>query len=160
MNRIKTNQVPVVLDHLQDVGEAIKAYSFVLLIKTDKVEYLHAEDATDLARLTELRAHTEEKELHLVKAGNRWVGRVRTDGEGEETEYMDEMQCLWGKAKSFDGRYSRLREDKGVSLDIPLEVPMGKGAYMTVRSYLDKEDFSFTDYRIVGLAAEGGESVG
>lgn len=160
MNRIKTNQVPVVFERLEDIGEALKAYAFVLLIKTDRVEYLHAEDVADLARLTELRAHTEEKELHLVKAGNRWMGRIRTDGVGEETAYMDEMQCLWGKAKNFDGRYSHLWEDRGISLHVPVEVSTGKGAYMTVRSYLDKEDFSFTDYRIVSLAAEGGESVG
>lgn len=156
MNTIKTSKKAVVYEDLQAVFEAIKAYDFVLLMQTDKVEYLHVADVADLKRLTELRAHTKEEELHLVKVDGLFIGRVRRDGEGEETEYMDEKQCLWGTAKSFDGTYSFLHEDRGISLRLPICVPNGTGAYMTIRSYLDKEDFIFTDYRIVNIEAEGG----
>ena len=140
-----------------DVAEAIRQYPYALLIKTDGVELVDTGKGFSVDRLTEARAFSETAELHLIRANGAWRGRVRTDGAGEETEIFDQRQLLWGKCKASSGGESVLKEDRGISLKVPLEMPveMPKGsdsrAFLKIRSYLAADRFEFTDFRICGI---------
>ena len=136
-----------------DVIAAIRQFPYALLICTDDVRLIDTRTDFTADRLTEARAFSETAELHVIQVNGAWRGRIRTDGVGEETEVFDQRQLLWGNCKASSGGVSELKEDRGISLEIPLEIPVGDNsrAWLQIRSYLAADRFEFTDFRICGI---------
>ncbi len=147
---IKSTSVP--LDSSNLITE-IKKYEYALLIKTDSVSLIAASDCFDMTGLVEVRAFKKESELHAVLVNGAWRGRIRTDGEdaGTDTEVFDCKQLIWGKSILSDGKTSELYEDRGIRIKVPIDVPVGKRACLSIRSYLSDNEFEFIDYRICAI---------
>ena len=134
-----------------DIAAAIGGYEYALLIRTDGVSLVRPAEGFSVENLIEARAFKENEELHLVKLNGAWRGRVRTDGAGEETEVFDQCQLLWGECVECGEKASALWEDRGIRLSVPLSVPKGRRVYLSIRSYLAAESFTFSDFRICGI---------
>ncbi len=139
-----------------DIAAAIRQFPYALLIKTDGVQLVRTDKDFSVDRLTEARAFSETAELHLILVNGAWRGRIRTDGEDENTEeaeVFDQRQLLWGRCVSSDEKGSVLREDRGITLNIPLRMPVESDgrAWLQIRSYLAADRFEFTDFRICGI---------
>ena len=133
-------------------------YSYVLLIKTDKVELVLPSSDIDLGNVKELRAFDENKELHLVKQGSSFTGRVRIDNQGESCEIYDELQLMWGKSINCENGITELYEDRGIKIQLPVEVCENQRVAVKIRSYISSEKFEFVDFRIAGIENNLGEA--
>lgn len=132
-------------------------YSYVLLIKTDKVELVLPSSDIDLGNVKELRAFDENKELHLVKQGSSFTGRVRIDNQGESCEIYDELQLMWGKSINCENGMTELYEDRGIRIQLPVEIRENQRVAVKIRSYISSERFEFVDFRIAGIENNLGE---
>lgn len=106
--------------------DRIREYDYVLQHRLGGVEVIDAADYAALPKdVLELRAFSGTGELHLVNAGGRLLGRVRTDETGQDsaaTEVFDEEHLVWGtRATQCDGAVV-LREDRGTVLRLPASV--------------------------------------
>ncbi|WP_066635758.1 type III-D CRISPR-associated protein Csx19 [Desulfolucanica intricata] len=72
--------------------------------------------------LQTLRVFNDDKELLLWSKGEKFFNvRLRVDGEGEELDYIDAKQILWGtESKEKKEGWSTLIEDRGTEIIIPL----------------------------------------
>ncbi len=132
------------------VAEA--GYDHALMIYTNRVELVRAADVDDVTGLVECRAFNETKELHLIRVGGEWRGRVRDDSQGVDTDILDRDHVLWGKSRGADADGSSiLAEDRGIRIRVPLSVEAGKRVCLTIRSYLSPDSFEFDDFRICGI---------
>lgn len=146
--------------------EAIHGYTAVLQHTLDGVEILDAPSYTKLPEdLLELRAFSETGELHLVKVGDSFRGRMRKDDEGSACTVFDEEHLVWGSTAVVQDDVVTLTEDRGTRVSIPYRLLDGnmqsdKGSRVTigVRNYLDEDGedaesgdtrFAFCDYRLV-----------
>lgn len=159
MLEIKTNieKADFPTTDLTELKNALMEYDYVLLIKTDKVELVLPSADIELANTKELRAFNENKELHLVKQGISFIGRIRIDNEGECCEVYDELQLIWGKATKSENGITELYEDRGILIKLPAEIKENQRAAIKVRSYLSNEKFEFVDFRIMGIENNLGE---
>lgn len=156
MNKIKTEIVKYDFSDIQTLIDDIKKFEYVLIWKTDKVQFLYTSDIDNLDNFTEIRAFDKDGELHIVNNNGNVFGRIRKDGEGGSEAYFDEKQLLWGRAKSSEGNYTLYTESRGISLMLPIKINDCKGqrATLTIRSYLKKNNFEFYDFRIVEITGE------
>lgn len=64
-------------------------------IKSGEIQWLSdAHPETDDKQLVRIRAFNESKEYHFWKSGQEIKGRLRTDGAGEPTEYIQTKMVL------------------------------------------------------------------
>lgn len=129
-------------------------FEYILVTHTDRVEFISAKDADAeqiKQNLIELRAFNEDKELHIVIQNGHIKGRIRTDGEGDETDVYDGNYLVWGK--SVDGDKRRLHDDRGIDISVPFDVDESKRVFLKIRSYAktDGASLNFVDYRIFGV---------
>lgn len=159
MLEIKTNIVRADFPtaDLTELKNALTDYDYALLIKTDKVELVLPSADMELTNTKELRAFNESKELHLVKQGNRFTGRIRIDNEGEDCEVYDELQLIWGKALKSENGITELYEDRGIKINLPVEIKENQRAALKIRSYLSNKKFEFVDFRIMSIESNLGE---
>lgn len=165
----KTRSSVIRLSENDDWKTMLAGYPYLLVVCTDSVRLMRTEawtgDAALERRLLDLRAFSETGELHLCRAGDRLIGRIRTDGtpDGTETEYLDQKQLLWGRIPEEKERKpvpagcdAQLHDDRGIDLFVPVKLSGDKDdrVFLTVRSYLADDTFTFTDYRICGLTQE------
>lgn len=139
-----------------DLANEVKKYKFVLLIKTDAVEFRRADEAISFDNLAELRAFNESSELHVVMVDGTPCGRVREDGTGEDTECLDEKQKIWGRAAVREGGYTLFHSDRGIDIKVPCDAENGDVAFLKVRGYLAPDRFEFVDFRICGISTGKG----
>ena len=139
----------------EKLAEKIKTYTYVILYKYDRVEIKRASESLSLDNLLELRAFDRDKELHIVALDGEWRGRTRDDTAGDVSEILEEDHLLWGTETELkeDG-YTFLSEDRGVALTLPIPVPAGQRAFVTVRNYLHPDRFEFSDWRMVDFFAK------
>jgi len=152
--------------------EDIKKYDYVIVYKYNGVGFYYAPSiAIDaLGDFNELRAFNKDGELRVASFGGECRGRIRRDGDGEgdgwyATEIVDEAHLLWGdpsKNRPEEGGFTRLSEDRGTELSVPLTVPIKQRAFVTVRNYLSnsKDRFEFDDWRMVKLFAREADEYG
>lgn len=156
MNKIKTEIVKYDFSDIRTLIDDIKKFEYVLIWKTDKVQFLYTSDIDNLDNFIEIRAFDKDSELHIINNSGQVFGRTRKDGEGELEAYFDEKQLLWGRAKSSEGNYTLYTESRGIKLMLPIEINdcRGQRASLTIRSYLKKNKFEFYDFRIVEITGE------
>lgn len=71
--------------------------------------------------LQRLRLFNDSKELYIWRCNNRFNGRLRIDGEGEDTEVVDASQVLWGTDSKSLGDFTMLMEERGTTLIVPVK---------------------------------------
>jgi CRISPR-associated protein (TIGR03984 family) len=145
----------------------VKSYMYAVIWRPDGVTLDYAEKITEgmLANFTELRAFNESGELHVVSYGGEYRGRRRSDGNGADTDILDQVHLLWGEPEEDDliyGGYTHLTEARGTELTIPFTVDNGKHAFIRVRNYLssDEKPFEFVDWRFAEFIANGAKEYG
>lgn len=153
IDKINTEVNKYEFSDMQALAEDIKGFDYVLIWKTDKVQFLYTSDVDNLDNFTELRAFSNDSELHVVNNGGKICGRSRKDGSGEPERYYDEKQLLWGNVKRGESGYTTLASERGIRLNVPINADEGKdkNAYLKIRSYLKNDRFEFYDFRIAGI---------
>ncbi|MBZ4670511.1 MAG: hypothetical protein JG769_815 [Oscillospiraceae bacterium] len=141
---------------IEKLLDDIKGYKYVVIYNINEVliEFAEKISAKKLEKFTELRAFNNDGELAVRSYGGKYKGRIRTDGIGGNTEYIDEAHLLWGdknKNKIISNEYTSLSEDRGMQLLVPFIVPVGENAFIKIRNYLssDLDIFQFDDWRMV-----------
>ena len=136
------------------------------MFKNDELSFSENYDLK-LKMIEEMRVFNDEKELYLYRKNNALFARLREDsetGNGEEREYVISKIALWGtEAKKLENNWTRLSEDRGITLTIPF-VPEKKvdehhPVFIVVHSYieyLNGVQASYCDSRFVRFT-EGGE---
>lgn len=118
------------------------------------------EDGFDWAHLQLARIFNKDQELKIWKSEAGFNYRVRIDSEGEKGWAIEAEQILWGtRSQKLDESWTRLFEDRGTELIIPLKIEIPEGqevpnprACIRTRNYIDYLDngqASFVDCRFV-----------
>ena len=77
IDKINTEVNKYEFSDMQALAEDIKEFKYVLIWKTDKVQFLYTSDVDNLDNFTELRAFNNDSELHVVNNGGKICGRSR-----------------------------------------------------------------------------------
>ena len=81
----------------------------------------------------EIRAFNALGELHLLKKGSNYIGRIIEDNTGDGYEIIDDLYKVWGQLNSNDKTI--LSEDRGIRIRLPFEIGKGKLLFAKVRHY-------------------------
>lgn len=69
-----------------------------------------------------MRLFSEIQELYIWRKNNGWFsGRLRVDGEGNNTDVVKAYQVLWGTDCKHISGFTRIYEDRGTELFLPFE---------------------------------------
>ncbi len=151
LKRIRSNVQKVVkITSVQDIvaqnfqtSATVAAYlDYKVLIGTfkDSRFCFYGDETFDDKYLHKLRVFNKDRELHLWRSNDGINGRLRIDGEGEEIDAVDACQVVFGtRSKELNGNYSRLTEDRGVELIIPLigiNLNEKKRVFLYTRNYI------------------------
>jgi CRISPR-associated protein (TIGR03984 family) len=110
--------------------------------------------------LQQARIFNPQCELRIWRTAGGFYCRVRRDGEGNDCEVIATQQALWGThAQILDGEWTRLWEDRGTELILPLEikeVPNYKGPLTWLQTvnyigHLDNGQATYDDCRFVEI---------
>lgn len=117
-------------------------------------------DSWNVAQCQEMRIFNDSKELYLMKSGDKLTGRLRIDGSGEDTAYVDSVAPIWGKAAGSDGEFTELRDEaRKLYITIPADVAKDKRCGLVTRSYVVSDEASglsgYGDYRYLALQELG-----
>jgi len=76
---------------IEKLLDDIKGYKYVVIYNINEVliEFAEKIPPKKLEKFTELRAFNNDGELAVRSYGGKYKGRIRTDGIGENTEYID-----------------------------------------------------------------------
>ena len=132
----------------------IKKYQYAIIWHTDRVDFVLTQDIDNISRMIEVRAFSMDGELHLTKYKDKYIGRIRSDSDGDAVECYDDLCLLWGKPGIVDNHTTCLREDRGIKLNVPIVVENNRRAFLQIRSYLKNDVFEFEDYRIVSITTK------
>ncbi len=81
----------------------------------------YQESGFDFKYVQRLRVFNNNKEIHVWRSGEQWLGRIRIDEEGNETAVVIAHQLLFGtKGRRLDAQFIQLTEDRGTTLTLPL----------------------------------------
>jgi CRISPR-associated protein (TIGR03984 family) len=110
--------------------------------------------------LQEARIFSAERELRIWRQGAAFGYRLRVDKAGDEVYAVEANQNLWGThADSLEPGWTRLWEDRGVEIKVPVEIHEKKNysgplAYLRTRNYIGfmaNGQATYVDCRFVGI---------
>lgn len=104
----------------------------------------------------EMRVFNDNKEIQLVKNGNKLSGRLRIDGSGDETVYVDSIAPMWGRAVNFINGFTSLADEaRKLHLNVPESIASGKRCGLVTRNYVVSDRATglsgYGDYRFLAL---------
>ncbi|BCB96586.1 hypothetical protein JZK55_15080 [Dissulfurispira thermophila] len=112
--------------------------------------------------LQRLRLFNEKKELYLWRSNGNLKARFRIDEEGDDTSVVDAYQVLWGTLSEQLGDFTRLTEDRGTTLIVPVkgvEVnDMKSRLFLKTRNYIGytpAHQATYIDCRFMGFIKGG-----
>lgn len=112
----------------------------------------------EFARVQKLRIFNIDRELYLWRKGDKLVGRLRVDDDGDETDVVDAKQLLVGTDfENIGDGYIELFEDRGFRLVIPnknFKVDNSNRVAILTRNYVEFNDnyqAGYVDSRMVDL---------
>lgn len=74
----------------------------------------------DLKYVQRLRVFDKQKELLIWRSNGGWKGRLRSDGQGEETGVVVAHQLLFGTTPTpMNGNFTEISEKRGTKLVLP-----------------------------------------
>ncbi len=157
MDMMKSSIYEYEFKNIELLLQEVKAYTYAVIYRLDKIEIMKANEITDLCDLLEIRAFCSDRELKLINDNGRFIGRIRVDFTGEDTEYLDQIHLVWGEPASYENGKTLLTEERGTKLLMPIEIKKGQRAFIIVRNYLSAEAFEFTDFRLVDFITKEAE---
>ena len=66
-----------------------------------------------------LRIFNKDEEIYIWRSGEKLFGRMRRDGEGEETVIVEADQVLFGTSSEIHDGWTRIWEERGTTLILP-----------------------------------------
>jgi CRISPR-associated protein (TIGR03984 family) len=128
---IKSKAEPLSINNLEhalslfnSTGYAVAYLDYKVLIgkvNNNGFEFFNNEKIEE-KYIQKLRLFNDDKELLIWRDNNGLKGRLRIDGEGEETFVVDACQVLWGTKKDELGNgWIKLFEDRGTELILPYD---------------------------------------
>ncbi|EJZ68969.1 type III-D CRISPR-associated protein Csx19 [Lachnoanaerobaculum sp. OBRC5-5] len=146
----RTVLTPINEDSLEEMADKIKSYDYKLIYYRDGVQIKKKEDFVLDSSVLEIRAFNALGELHLLKKGLKYIGRIIEDNTGEGYEIIDDLYKVWGQLNSNDKTI--LSEDRGIRIMLPFEMEKGKLLFAKVRHYFSaKGELKNLDWRLVGF---------
>lgn len=115
---------------INDFGKYIKDKSFVIAYLDNEVLFgtynngvfeFHKNKYIELEYLKRLRIFNKNEELHIWYSNGKLIGRYRTDTEGEETDFIEANQVIFGTKAQYENAYTILTEERGVQVVLPGE---------------------------------------
>jgi len=128
-------------------------------INNNSFEFYNGE-AIEERYIQRLRLFNEDKELLIWRDNSGLKGRLRIDGEGDETFVVEACQVLWGtNRKDLGNGWSKLYEERGTELILPfgkIEINNRKRRlFLKTRNYItfhpDTHQASYGDCRFTGF---------
>jgi len=118
-----------------------------------------------------MRLFNQNQELFIWKKNaNGFAGRLRIDGEGDETDVVDAKQMLWGTDSQPQDDFSELFEDRGTKIILPfkdLKVNKENRIFILTRNYVSYktcdssyEQAGYVDSRFVAFTDKNGTPLG
>jgi len=109
-------------------------------------DVLEDQPALEAASLQQLRLFNQNKEIFVWQDDTGLNGRQITDGVGDELNYMDESQILWGTyGKNLDKDFTLLEDGvQGLFHAVPINIPSAnfgnnrRPARLVVRHYITR----------------------
>ena len=112
--------------------------------------------------LLEARIFNRSRELRILQLEpGRYYYRTRVENDqGEDADIIEARQCLWGtRSEPLDHGWSRLYEDRGTELIVPLHLEHAEGedrplAVLVTRNYIGKlknGQATYIDCRFVAI---------
>lgn len=144
-------------EKLQDNGQALLFFDHkVVWAKWDgkTFQFKKDESAVDVSNLQMMRLFNKKQELFIRRTeSDKWLCRMRSDGEGKKTNVIDAHQYLLGTSQSEDV-FSELWESSGTAKEVPLSIGEGKRAFIKTRNYIGFAGgllANFEDSRILSI---------
>jgi len=66
-----------------------------------------------------MRIFNQDEELRLWRSEGKLKGRYRADNEGEETDFIEANQVLYGTKAEYRNNYTILTEQRGMKITLP-----------------------------------------
>lgn len=118
-----------------------------------------------------MRLFNQNQELFIWKKNARgFVGRLRIDGEGDETDVVEAKQMLWGTDSQPQDDFSELFEERGTKIILPfndLKVNKENRIFILTRNYVSYmtcdssyEQAGYVDSRFVAFTDKNGTPLG
>jgi CRISPR-associated protein (TIGR03984 family) len=121
---LSINNLEHALSLFNSTGYAVAYLDYKVLIgkvNNNGFEFFNNEKIEE-KYIQKLRLFNDDKELLIWRDNNGLKGRLRIDGEGEETFAVDACQLLWGTKKDKLGNgWIKLFEDRGTELILPYD---------------------------------------
>ncbi|MFN3739310.1 MAG: CRISPR-associated protein Csx19 [Thermodesulfovibrionales bacterium] len=100
--------------------------------------------------LQRLRLFNNKKELYIYRTPEGFRARLRVDEEGERTYVVDAEQLLWGTRAEKLGDFTKLTEDRGTTLIVPMKDisvdKKKKRLFLKTRNYIGYTPFHQATY--------------
>ena len=109
--------------------------------------------------LLEIRLFNRREEIHLKRAGDKFIGRYVRDDDGTGTFYADSFSRFWGERdknfSSTNGFIKLADERRKISMELPCDDGGKKFYGLTTRNYIGSDDATglsgYFDYRFVAI---------
>lgn len=159
---IHSKTTKITLEDSKTLKDKIQDCKYVVLYYMDRVEIKCVTDLLDnwdITYLQELRAFNSGKEVYLIRVGDKFIGRIREDGDGDDVKVFDEDHRLWGQVPR-EKTTNVLKEDRGIEITLPFEVEKNEYVFIKVRNYFTAEgDLACVDWRFMGFKTLRAEKV-
>lgn len=160
------------IESIDRIGSLIEKDSFVVAYLNDKViigkysdnkfTFLNNEQL-DWETIQRIRIFNENGEVMLWKSDGKLIGRHRKDSEGEQTWFVENDQVLFGTKSEDLEDYTRLTEDRGTEVVVPLtgftlsKENKKEKVKVTTRNYIGYNEIhqaTYVDNRLVNIFFE------
>ncbi len=114
----------MVSQYITERAYAVIYLDYKILIGTfrDAMFHTYNNEPLEDRYIQRLRVFDDKKELYIWRTEDGFKGRLRIDGQGDETHVVDASSVLFGTriAETHDSGYSILTEDRGTELIVPM----------------------------------------
>jgi len=169
LHRIKSRVELRNINNLEDILNFFNSSGFVVVYLDYKVLIgkinnngfkFHNNEPIEEKYIQKLRLFNNDKELLVWRDYNGLKGRLRIDGEGDDTYVVDACQVLWGiRSEALGNGWIKLSEERGTELILPyknVKIDDRKNRlFLKTRNYIGfhplTHQATYIDCRLVGF---------
>jgi CRISPR-associated protein (TIGR03984 family) len=161
----KAIELPPINDVTKIISEHIKINSFVVAYmdytvlagRYENAKFIFYKGETlEQKYLQRIRVFNKTEELLIWRTGNEFKGRLRIDGDGENTDAVEAHQVLFGTDKKSLGDFTEIYEARGTKIILPFSDLIidnkRKRIFIKTRNYIDYNEIhqaTYVDTRFV-----------
>ena len=122
---INTEDEKILKENFTESGIIIIYLDYRVIIRkfeNGKIIFMVGENA-ESRFIQKLRLFNPKQELYIWRTEGKLKGRIRKDNEGDTIDIIDANQVLFGTTGERTNGYSKLTEERGTEIILPLEVP-------------------------------------